>query len=128
MTWCQRCGDYSATRSECQCRLLGRIWKTKDGEADAHDLWSTELGVEDAIETWACRKLYEDFEFMQADESVSFSFRPAPGGPVQFVNVLYELAPSFSVDAADKDDDTVESARKYRASTLRSRRQRMRAG
>lgn len=123
--WCKHCGEYDVWGKGCICKPIGRVWRTDDDETESEEIWGrTYDSVADAVERWAKTKHNEDFDFMSCDEPTAFSFRPNSGGPVVYVTVIYELAPSFSSEQVDKDDDAVSEARSRRARTLRYRRKR----
>ena len=125
-SYCPRCSRYMVLSKQCSCRLLGRIWRTEDGEKTAKDLWSREYDIEEAVRVWVSDKHCEDFEYMEEDTDIAMSVRSATNGEIEFYRVRYELAPHYNSEKVDKSDDAVTEAREFLARQLKSQRRRER--
>lgn len=107
--YCKRCGGVSFR--ECDCTLVGDVWRVEDGPESARPLWSVHDGSE-AIRVWAIERIHRDHEFLPIEETVSFAIR-RPDGSIIYVNVYAEPSISVSADEVDDDDDNVEDARRF---------------
>jgi hypothetical protein len=126
-TYCRRCHRYEMY-GPCRCEIRGHAWFVENGEESASEIWSLYDTPDLFLDAWAARLDANDcMEKFGFDES-AVAFRPCgEGKPVSYHTIQREMVPQYNVHSADKEDDTISEARRWRARDLVQERKRQRA-